>query len=59
MGRFPQIAPRADLIDALSAGFLAVVGTLKSIVERYLAGELSAPPEMVAAGGSLIKALLA
>jgi 2-methylisocitrate lyase-like PEP mutase family enzyme len=40
-------------------GFLAVVGTLKLIAERYLAGELSAPPEMVAAGGSLIKALLA
>jgi hypothetical protein len=34
MGRFPQIAPRADLIDARSAGFLAVVGTLKSIAER-------------------------
>jgi 2-methylisocitrate lyase-like PEP mutase family enzyme len=40
------------------AGFLAVVGTLKSLADRYLAGELGAPPETVTEGVSLIKALL-
>ncbi len=39
--------------------FLAIVGTLKALADRYLAGELAAPPETVGEGASLIKALLA
>ncbi len=39
--------------------FLAIVGTLKALTDRYLAGELAAPPETVGEGASLIKALLA
>jgi 2-methylisocitrate lyase-like PEP mutase family enzyme len=38
--------------------FLAVVGTLKSVTEHYLEGQLNAPPETVADGVSSIKALL-
>jgi 2-methylisocitrate lyase-like PEP mutase family enzyme len=39
--------------------FLSVVGALKALTDGYLAGTLSAPPETVGAGASLIKALLA
>jgi 2-methylisocitrate lyase-like PEP mutase family enzyme len=39
--------------------FLAVVGTIKALTDRYLAGELGAPPEVVGEGASQLNALLA
>ena len=39
--------------------FLAVAGTLKRLTERYLAGQLAAPPDTIAAGVSLIAELVA
>jgi NAD(P)-dependent dehydrogenase (short-subunit alcohol dehydrogenase family) len=65
-----MISSGAPTLDELAAagvrrlsqggeGFLVVVGTLKLLADRYLAGELAAPPEALAEGLSLIKALLA
>ena len=59
-------APSLDELAAagvrrLSQGgepFLAVVGVLKALTDRYLAGELGASPEPVGVGASLITALL-
>jgi 2-methylisocitrate lyase-like PEP mutase family enzyme len=39
--------------------FLAIAGSLKLLTERYLAGELAAQPEAVAAGFSIMKGLVA
>ncbi len=39
--------------------FLAVTGALKLLTERYLAGELAAPMDAVAAGASLLEGLVA
>jgi len=40
-------------------GIGASAGTLKLLAERYLAGELAAPPDAIAAGASVMKALAA
>lgn len=60
-------APSFDeLVDAgvrrLSQGgepFLAVLGSLKALTQRYLAGELCASPDDLSAGTTLIRALVA
>jgi 2-methylisocitrate lyase-like PEP mutase family enzyme len=39
--------------------FLAVAGSLKLLAERYVAGELAGPPDAVAAGFSIMQALVA
>ncbi len=58
--------PLADLVAAgvrrVSQGgepFLALVGMLKQLTERYLSGELASPPDALGAGASLLKALVA
>jgi len=60
-------APSLDELAAagvrrLSQGgepFLAAVGTINSLTERYVAGQLGAPAEVVSEGASVIKALVA
>jgi 2-methylisocitrate lyase-like PEP mutase family enzyme len=59
----PSLAELADAgVRRLSQGgepFLAVLGSLKNLTQRYLAGELSAPPDDLSAGATLLQALVA
>jgi 2-methylisocitrate lyase-like PEP mutase family enzyme len=60
-------APSVDELAAagvrrLSQGgepFLAAVGTIKTLTERYLAGQIGAPADVVTEGASLVKVLIA